>query len=105
MTSHKLIPQARLKFFFDRNGYLHFPDPVRQEQEGHTKYKKGHEVRLVAHDEVELEEIRGLLEQADFSVSKSYIKGHRFIQPIYGRQAVEHFRELIRQPLEPESTD
>ena len=92
-------PQERLKFFFERNGYLRFPDPIRQDEEGHTKYKKGYEARLVAHDDTELAEIRSLLEQTDFKLANSHVKANRHIQPIYGKEAVERFCKMIGKEI------
>lgn len=91
----KQSPQAQLKRLFERNGYLRSPNPTRQEQEGYTKYKKGYEVRLVAQDEMELEQIRDWLQQAGFQLAKPHAKVHRFVQPIYGKQAVERFCKLV----------
>ena len=95
MTEEATDLRARLKFFFERNGYLRAPNAVRKQNEGHDKYKKGYEVRLVARDADELEEIRNLLEAAGFSLAKSHVKARQFIQPIYGKGAVERFCELV----------
>jgi hypothetical protein len=96
------ISQQRLRFFFGRNGYLRFPDAKRQQQEGHSKYKKGSEVRLVAYDETELTEIRNLLQQMGFKLANSHAKAKQHIQPIYGKQAVERFCEMVGKQLETE---
>lgn len=93
--------KTRLQYFFERNGYLRSPNPTRQGLEGHAKYKKGYEVRLVARDEGELQEIRRLLQEADFQLAKAHGKAKRWIQPIYGKQAVERFCALVAPP-EPE---
>lgn len=105
MTDSTTNLQTQLKYFFERNGYLRLPDLVRQEQEGHSTYKKGYELRLVAFNETELGEIRDLLGQAGFRLAKPHIKVNRIIQPVYGKQAVERFCELIRKPLEAEPAE
>ena len=92
--------KQQLTFFFQRNGYLRLPNPVRQEQEGHQVYKKGYEVRLVAGSERELQQIRSLLHQAGFKAGKPFVKGQQWIQPIYGREGVERFCELCGSQLE-----
>jgi hypothetical protein len=64
-------------------------------REGPQSYKKGDEVRLVAHSAAELREIRRLLRAAGFTVGRSFVKGRQFRQPIYGRDDVARFLDLI----------
>lgn len=80
-----------LRWFFERNGYIREANQQRRELE-RTKYKKGWEVRLVAYDQLELDLMRGALAIVGFTVSNSFQKHSRFVQPVYGKAAVEWFR-------------
>jgi len=97
-TAHgdAVLPR-RLVQFFARNGYTRGPIDSRAE-EGHQLYKKGWEVRLVLHDKTELEEARRLLERAGLRPGKVFQKHQSWIQPIYGREAVERFGEIRKLP-------
>lgn len=55
------------------------------------KYKKGYEVRLVANSKEELEDMRQLLQQSGFKPGKPYKKHFQFVQPVYGKLAVDWF--------------
>ena|SRR2546421_13129244 len=81
---------------FLRNGVIREPDRLRRAKEKST-YKKGYEVRLVAFTREELGQIRGFLHRAGFPLAKPFAKSRRFVQPVYGRQAVETFRALARE--------
>ena len=70
-------------------------DPQRIEKDGWEQYKKGDEVRLVADSEQELKLIRRLLREAGFKPGRPFAKGLQYRQPIYGRQAVARFLELV----------
>lgn len=84
----------QLAEFFGRNGYARFQDPDRREDEGDW-YKKGDEVRLVARTRTELATIRRLLKQSGFRLGRPFAKGRQFVQPIYGREAVGRFLDLV----------
>ena len=81
---------------FEKNGCVRLVDEKRRKELG-QKYKKGYEVRLVASSEEELENIRQLLQQSGFNLGKPYMKRlHykrrvKFVQPIYGKVAVDWF--------------
>lgn len=90
-------PDVLLRWFFARNGYVREANPQRREQE-RARYKKGWEVRLVAYDQPELELIRGALATIGFKVSNSFQKHAQFVQPVYGKMAVEWFREKNAEP-------
>ncbi len=87
----------QLAAFFQRNGYVRWQNTERLETEGWWGYKKGDEVRLVAESKRELALIRRLLRQAGFKPGRPFAKGQQFRQPLYGRQAVSRFLELIAQ--------
>lgn len=92
----KVEAGKRLARYFWRNGYVRRQDSVRVSQDGPAKYKKGDEVRLVAQSEAELQEIRLLLVEAGFQPGRPFAKGRQIRQPIYGREEVTRFLELIR---------
>ncbi len=66
------------------------PDPLRRKAEGQA-YKKGYEIRLVANNQGDLNIIRGLLRDSGFNTANPYFKRNGWVQPIYGREAVERF--------------
>jgi len=79
--------------YFERNGYLRYPDPERREKESRT-YKKGYEVRLVAYSRQELANIRRMLRAAGLPAGKPFVKVGRWVQPVYGKEAVERFLQI-----------
>jgi len=86
----------RLRFFFDRNGYVRWQNPHRLADEKQKRtYKKGDEVRLVARSIDELETIIRLLERADFKPGRPFEKANQWALPIYGRHEVARFLKLI----------
>ncbi|MCL6623366.1 MAG: hypothetical protein K6T17_01960 [Fimbriimonadales bacterium] len=82
-----------LRRYYKRNGYVRLPDTSRKGKKG-TGYKKGYEVRLVAHDRDELRAIRDLLRDAGFRVPKFFTKQTRIVQPVYGIEAVRVIAQL-----------
>lgn len=86
---------SRLAKIFQRNGYVRMQDPQRIADEGWGQYKKGEEVRLAASSAHELEQIRRLLRQAGFKPGCPFVKGKQYRQPIYGREAVARFLEMV----------
>ncbi|MFQ5748741.1 MAG: hypothetical protein ACE5H3_04700 [Planctomycetota bacterium] len=97
MTSTRCSARTARKLakFFHRNGYVRWQDSSRLGEEGHHVYKKGDEVRLVADSRRELAEIRRLLKDAGFKPGRPFPKGRQFRQPLYGRDAVGRFLELV----------
>jgi hypothetical protein len=85
---------ARLREFFQRNGYVRRQNADRVEPGG-REYKKGDEVRLVASSRVELAEIRRLLHGAGFKIGRPFAKAKQFRQPLYGRDQVVRFVALM----------
>jgi hypothetical protein len=83
----------QLSAFFSRSGYVRFQQEDRL-REGRT-YHKGEEVRLVANSLAELRTIRRLLRTAEFSPGRPFQKHSRWCQPLYGRETVARFLELI----------
>ena len=86
-----------LREFFRRNGYVRRQNPIRVAEEGSQRYRKGEEVRLTASSSEELRLIRRLLRQAGFTPGRPFVKGRQYRQPVYGRQEVARFLELVAE--------
>lgn len=84
---------ARLGKYFRRNGYVRRFDPERRAND--RRYKKGDEVRLVAFDEAELNDILSLLQRAGYTPGRPHRAGNRTRVPIYGREVVASFLRMI----------
>ena len=84
-----------LREFYRRNGYVRRQNPVRVAEEGPRRYRKGEEVRLVANSAAELRLVRQLLRQVGFTPGRPFVKGRQYRLPVYGRQSVARFMELI----------
>lgn len=82
--SEKILGQS-----FASGGYLRMPDSDRS---GDAHYKKGWEVRLIGDDEDAIAYLREHLKKAGLTPGKPFQKHKRFIQPVYGRAAVESFQ-------------
>ena len=95
VRSSQRMVVARLASFFRRNGFVRRQDPQRLADEGWERYKKGDELRLVAESAKELRLIRRLLREAGFKPGRPLAKGRQYRQPIYGRQAVARFLDLV----------
>jgi|GEM_PF-2529275 len=65
------------------------PSATRQEDDGHTVYKKGHEIRFSIETKGDLRELRRCLKAVGLKPGREYVKSNRIIVPVYGRQAVE----------------
>jgi hypothetical protein len=81
--------------YFRRNGYVRWQNEERVSREGWNAYKKGDEVRFAANSRQELAIIRRLLVQAGFKPGRPFAKGRQFRQPVYGRDDVARFWNLI----------
>lgn len=88
----------QLARFYARNGYTRRQNKERFAKEGSLHYRKGDEVRLVAESRAELKQIRSLLQQAGFKVGRPFEKGTKYCQPVYGKEAVARFLELVTKP-------
>jgi hypothetical protein len=97
--------RRELRWYFARNGYVRLQDPKRLARDGYMGYKKGDEVRLSVNDARELRDLRTLLVEAGFNPGSPYAKGRQLRQPIYGREAVRRFLQLLGVPenLEPDA--
>jgi hypothetical protein len=80
----------KLRELFKKSGNVRKPKSGRL-AEGSDGYKKGWEVRILC-DEAEVGSLRSLIEGLGMKPGRAYRKyGARFVQPIYGRDAVELF--------------
>jgi len=95
MTRIAVVKQLRESF--RRNGYVRRQNPVRVEEEGSRRYRKGDELRLTASSAEELRLVRRLLRQAGFRPGRAFVKGQQYRQPVYGRQEVARFLDLISE--------
>ncbi len=99
MQNHNLknISSAKRQLleFFERNGCVRCPDLKLKKKVGYMRYKKGWEVRLTAKTDEELDWISKLLDDVGLKRGKPFKKGKTSIQPIYGKQAVEWFRNKV----------
>ena len=93
-----------LSFLFRRNGYVLEQNALRYQLEGHQRYKKGDEVRLTASSISELTHIEELLIQVGFSFGRSFAKGKQFRLPIYGREEVRRFMQMIEDNASTKGT-
>jgi hypothetical protein len=91
-----------LAHFFWRSGYVRFQNTERLLLEGHTRYKKGDEVRVTVRSDEELAELRALLESGGFKPGRAFLKHGLHCQPVYGRDEVRRFLGLIAMQEEVE---
>ncbi len=75
------------------NSYARMPDETRQE-EGWGSYKKGHELRIVVKTQDDVKRLRKLLQDAQVKPGKAYRKARQWVQPVYGKQAVQQLVAL-----------
>lgn len=79
---------STLAFFLQRNSCLRRPNSLRK-KEGAEAYKKGWEMRIVVESATELTQLRRLLRKSGQTPAKAYRKRNKWIQPVYGREAVK----------------
>jgi hypothetical protein len=98
MAKKKQTPGTRPEFelveFFHRNGYMRVPNEALR-QESPREYKKGYEIRLVARTQQELATMRRLLRQVDLRAGKPFPKHNQWVQPVYGRDAMDLFNSWL----------
>lgn len=96
MSSRKPLPSAaeQLARLFLHSGYVRRLNPERRRTEGQN-YKKGDEVRLVVDSASELAVVRRLLREINFKPGRPFVKGHKYAQPLYGRQVVAQFLAMV----------
>lgn len=79
--------------FIRANSYARVPDETRQE-EGWGSYKKGYELRIVVKSQEDLKQVRKLLQDASIKPGKAYRKAQQWVQPVYGKAAVNQLTAL-----------
>lgn len=93
----KASPDELLAWFFHRNGYFRLADIERRQKLGSKGYKKGDEVRLVAKNADELNRINSALKRVGLNPGKPFAKARSTVIPIYGKEAINYFRNITRQ--------
>lgn len=92
------VTVEQLAALYRRNGYVRRPPEKRPDAQGSRRTHRGYEVRLVASSRSELREIRALLRRAGFRAGRPFAKANQFRLPVYGRDEVKRFLELIGEP-------
>ncbi len=85
---------------FRRNGYVRPSRERRLAGLGYGASSRGFEIRLTAASASELEHIRQLLRAAGFKPGAPFTKGNQLRQPIYGRETVHRFLEIVGESSE-----
>lgn len=93
MSEQRKMKKKLVEYFF-RSGCFRSADPNKRKELGQT-YKKGYEIRFVAYDENELAELKTLMESLGLKHGKTYAKSKTTVLPVYGKQQMERFREII----------
>jgi hypothetical protein len=98
-TSTKSQPASsvrrRLREFYKRSGWVQArPDPKLRAKRK-ANYKRGYEVRVAVASKQELAEVQRLLNQSGLKPGKPFKKVNRIVLPIYGKESVERFLELV----------
>jgi len=88
------LPKEALVDFCQRNGCMRTVDAKRRTDEG-PNYRKGYEIRLVGRNRKELYLIRRLLKRARLKGGKPHRNSNQWVQPIYGKAAVETFQTSL----------
>lgn len=83
-------PELALVQFYRRNGYMRVPNEALRE-DAPREYKKGYEIRLIARSQRELTAMRRMIRQVDLRPGKPFPKHKQWVQPIYGRDAMDLF--------------
>lgn len=92
--------KRRLAAWFNEHGCTRSaPDPKLRKEHSKT-YKRGYEVRLSAHPE-ELSNLSALLHRTGFKPGTPFPKGNRFVVPLYGKEQVQRFLQMIEQEGDP----
>lgn len=97
MSKHpsKKNATAQLAAIFERNGYIRLQNSRRLSREGPRSYKKGSEVRLMAKSDAERVYVGELLDILGFTPGRPFAKGRQLCIPIYGRDQIGKFAELL----------
>lgn len=88
--------ELRLGLYFLHRGCIRRPKSERLD-EGYDAYKKGWEVRLVVDSSEELTDVRRALQTVGLEQGRPYAKSRKWVQPVYGRRAVESFEQWAKK--------
>lgn len=75
---------------------MRIPNFERRKAESRT-YKMGYEIRLAISTKRELAELRRMIRAAGLKPGKPFAKETLTIQPIYGRQAMDRFMQMLSE--------
>ncbi len=92
---------ATLQRFFARNGYVRRRNETRRDTETWQTYKKGDEVRLLAHSDTEFVELQAALAQLGFKAGAPFRKAQQTAVPLYGLKSVARFLALMEDDTMP----
>lgn len=84
-----------LATIFREGGYMRRRSAELAEELGPYGYKKGDEVRLVVNSQAELRRVRSLLKSVGLNAGKAFQKHARWVQPLYGAEAVQFFLKQL----------
>lgn len=85
----------QLATIFQESGYMRRRSAELAEELGPYGYKKGDEVRLVVNSQAELRRVRALLKTVGLTPGKAFQKHARWVQPLYGAEAVQFFLKQL----------
>ncbi len=78
-----------LKAILLRNGQIRLPGQERLKGKGAAQlYKKGYEIRFFPADDEELDQLRKAISALGLYAPNTFLKRHRKVQPLYGREIV-----------------
>jgi hypothetical protein len=87
--------------FVLHHSYHRRPNPERRERDGHRKYKKGWELRLVATTEQEARKLRQALHVIGIEAGQPFPKARQTIVPVYGRDQVVRLSKIASRFKKP----
>ena len=97
MPRTRRVSKTRIIQFYRRNGCIREPRQERLD-EGSASYKKGWEVRITLESKAEVAELQDHLRCVSLRPGKPYKKSHKWVQPIYGVDAVDSIKTWSRRP-------
>ena len=80
---------------FENRGYARYSNESRKKENANKKYKKGDEIRLIFDSNIDCLQAQEHLKLLGFTYGKSYQQFRQIRLPIYGRDQVKSFLDLI----------
>jgi hypothetical protein len=96
MAQSSVKLKRQLVELYQDSGYMRVPNMDRREEEP-GEYKKGYEIRLIARTKRDLAVIRRLLREVGLKAGKPFPKHSRWVQPVYGYEAMNQFKEWLKK--------